>query len=83
MLGINGSNVKEMHQREKILNTYGFDVIEADADGNLIYREKKVGLGSRVHGQEEKDPLDGVNENARRVKMVEKKRVRERGDGDE
>lgn len=83
MLGINGSNVKEMHQREKILNTYGFDVIEADADGNLIYREKKVGLCWRVHGQEEKDPLDGVNENALRVKMVEKKKVRERSDSDE
>ena len=39
---LTGSNVKEMHQREKLLNTYGFDVVEADEDGNLIYREKKV-----------------------------------------
>ncbi len=37
-----GSNVKEMQQREKLLNTYGFDIVEADEDGNLIYREKKV-----------------------------------------
>ena len=36
------SDVKGMKQREKLLNTYGFDVVETDADGNLIYREKKV-----------------------------------------
>lgn len=36
------SNVKEMHQREKILNTYGFDVMDVDENGNLIYRQKKV-----------------------------------------
>ena len=36
------SNVKEMHQREKILNTYGFDVMDIDESGNLIYRQKKV-----------------------------------------
>ena len=40
--GLTGSNVKEMQQREKLLNTYGFDIVEADEDGNLIYREKKV-----------------------------------------
>ncbi|KAK8822980.1 hypothetical protein AV274_4122 [Blastocystis sp. ATCC 50177/Nand II] len=57
-------NVKEMQQREKLLNTYGFDIVEADEDGNLIYREKK----------EEKDPMDGVNENALRVKLIEKKK---------
>ena len=36
------SDVKGMKQREKLLNTYGFDVVETDADGNLIYREKNV-----------------------------------------
>lgn len=31
-----------MQQREKILNTYGFDVMDVDESGNLIYRQKKV-----------------------------------------
>ncbi|KAK8828984.1 hypothetical protein WA538_000986 [Blastocystis sp. DL] len=57
-------NVAEMKQREKLLNTYGFDVLETDENGNLIYREKAV--------EAEKDPLEGVNENALRVKMAEK-----------
>lgn len=39
---LTSSNLKEMQQREKLLNTYGFDVMDADEDGNLIYREKKV-----------------------------------------
>ena len=36
------SNVKEMQSREKVLNTYGFDVMDIDQSGNLIYRQKKV-----------------------------------------
>ena len=36
------SDVREMHQREKILNTYGFDVLDVDANGELIYRQQKV-----------------------------------------
>ena len=39
------SNVKEMQSREKVLNTYGFDVMDIDQSGNLIYRQKKVGCG--------------------------------------
>lgn len=31
-----------MRQREKLLNTYGFDVLETDQNGDLIYREKAV-----------------------------------------
>lgn len=38
------SNMKEMHQREKILNTYGFDVLDVDDNGELIYRQQKVQL---------------------------------------
>lgn len=64
-----------MQQREKLLNTYGFDVMDADEDGNLIYREKKVVSMREGERQEEKDPLDGVNENVLRVKMIEKKKV--------
>lgn len=64
-----------MQQREKLLNTYGFDVMDADEDGNLIYREKKVVSMRESERQEEKDPLDGVNENVLRVKMIEKKKV--------
>ena len=33
-----------MRQREKLLNTYGFDVLETDQNGDLIYREKAVGV---------------------------------------
>ena len=57
-------DVSQMKKREKILNTYGFDVLEVDGNGELIYRQKA----------EEKDPLEGVNENALRVKMAEKKK---------
>jgi len=31
-----------MKKREKILNTYGFDVLEVDGNGELIYRQKAV-----------------------------------------
>ena len=39
---LNHRDIKQMKQREQLLNTYGFDVVETDQDGNLIYREKKV-----------------------------------------
>ncbi|CBK24445.2 uncharacterized protein [Blastocystis hominis] len=58
-------DIKQMKQREQLLNTYGFDVVETDQDGNLIYREKKV-------IPEESEPLEGINQNALRVKMAEK-----------
>lgn len=64
-----------MKKREKILNTYGFDVLEVDGNGELIYRQKAVSSVHIVSSQEEKDPLEGVNENALRVKMAEKKKV--------
>ena len=70
------SNMKEMHQREKILNTYGFDVLDVDDNGELIYRQQKVQLLlSSIYIQEEKDPLEGVNENKMRVKLAEKAKV--------
>ena len=68
--------MKEMHQREKILNTYGFDVLDVDDNGELIYRQQKVQLQlSFIYIQEEKDPLEGVNENKMRVKLAEKAKV--------
>ena len=68
--------MKEMHQREKILNTYGFDVLDVDDNGELIYRQQKVQLLlSSIYIQEEKDPLEGVNENKMRVKLAEKAKV--------
>ena len=70
------SNMKEMHQREKILNTYGFDVLDVDDNGELIYRQQKVQLLlSFIYIQEEKDPLEGMNENKMRVKLAEKAKV--------
>lgn len=39
---LNRRDIKQMKQREQLLNTYGFDVVDTDQDGNLIYREKKV-----------------------------------------
>ena len=70
------SNMKEMHQREKILNTYGFDVLDVDDNGELIYRQQKVQLLlSFIYISEEKDPLEGVNENKMRVKLAEKAKV--------
>lgn len=36
------SDVSQMKKREKILNTYGFDVLEVDGNGELIYRQKAV-----------------------------------------
>lgn len=65
------SNVKEMHQREKILNTYGFDVMDVDESGNLIYRQKKVISIFHNYAKEDVDPLEGVNENKMRVKLAE------------
>ena len=38
-----------MKQREKLLNTYGFDVLEKDENGNLIYREKAVEVNCMVY----------------------------------
>ena len=68
--------MREMHQREKILNTYGFDVLDVDDNGELIYRQQKVQLQlSLIYIQEEKDPLEGVNENKMRVKLAEKAKV--------
>ena len=68
--------MREMHQREKILNTYGFDVLDVDDNGELIYRQQKVQLLlSSIYIQEEKDPLEGVNENKMRVKLAEKATV--------
>ena len=32
-----------MRKRERLLNTYGFDVLDTDENGNLIYRQKAVG----------------------------------------
>ena len=43
-----------MKQREQLLNTYGFDVVEADEDGNLIYREKKVVVDSNIESRKKK-----------------------------
>ena len=43
-----------MKQREQLLNTYGFDVVEADEDGNLIYREKKVIVDSHIESRKKK-----------------------------
>ena len=37
------SDEKEMRKRERLLNTYGFDVLDTDEQGNLIYRQKAVG----------------------------------------
>lgn len=70
------SDVAEMRQREKLLNTYGFDVLEVDEKGELIYRQKAVHTCDIFSIQEADDPLEGVNENALRVKMAEKKKVR-------
>lgn len=39
---LNSRDMKQMKQREQLLNTYGFDVVDTDQDGNLIYREEKV-----------------------------------------
>ena len=36
------SDEKEMRKRERLLNTYGFDVLDTDEQGNLIYRQKAV-----------------------------------------
>ena len=64
-----------MKQREKLLNTYGFDVFDVDENGDLIYREKKVHCCYWHSLQEESDPLEGVNENALRVKLADKMKV--------
>ena len=68
--------MREMHQREKILNTYGFDVLDVDDNGELIYRQQKVQLQlSLIYIQEEKDQLESVNENKMRVKLPEKAKL--------
>ena len=71
------SDEKEMRKRQRLLNTYGFDVLDTDEQGNLIYRQKAVGSINQMFGykQEEKDPLEGMNDNALRVKMAEKMKV--------
>lgn len=38
------SNESEMRQRERLLNTYGFDVLDTDENGDLIYRQKAVSM---------------------------------------
>ena len=70
------SNVKEMQSREKVLNTYGFDVMDIDQSGNLIYRQKKVCCDSGYFmKQVEVDHLEGSNDNKLRVQMAEKLKV--------
>ena len=56
------SDEKEMRKRERLLNTYGFDVLDTDENGNLIYRQKAVRYLKTVYSWVGRERSPGGNE---------------------